>query len=331
MTAHSKSLPQLSCWLVLAVFCAAAMGEQDKVLQFKSAIKTKIKGQDHLVVLSNMPRGRTVRLVVANSDPAGPYAPVADQAQTIQSLKPGDLVQASWDAVGSVNTVSAIAHYTPKPGELAPNGYIFVKSEKKDQSEDLNVVLNKLGDLTSAAVTSEKDDKGDLHRDASIDATLAALHEGDSVWVDLSTGTVPGIVAILPYSEPASGKLVKIDTTDLDGQHVATVELDAGGKPLSAVIPGKLVSGKWVASVRLSSAAHRCKPGTTVLYRIQQDGSTTWLRDIQPQPQLSQPVAHQGNQDNGSNVDANGVPKGRTIGGAGQVPGVGGGIGIGGF
>jgi hypothetical protein len=272
-----------------------------------------------------------VRLVIANSDPAGPYAPVADQAQLIQGLKPGDLIQASWDAVGTVNTVSALARYTPKPGELTPNGYVFVKSEPKANSDDLSIVLNKLGDITNASVIAEKDAKGEAHREPAIDVTVGALKEGDSVWVDLATGPTPTIIAILPYSDPVSGKLVKIDTTDLDGQRVATVEIDAGGKPLSAVIPGKLVSGKWVASSRISLAAHRCKTGGTVFYRIQQDGATTWLRDIQSEAQANQPVARQGNQDNGSNVDANGVPKGRTIGGAGQVPGVGGGIGIGGF
>jgi hypothetical protein len=58
-----------------------------------------------------------------------------------------------------------------------------------------------------------------------------------------------------------------------------------------------------------------------------------WLRAIEPVPPA--PVAAgqagqgpQGTPDSGSNTDANGVPKGRTIGGG--TPGVGG-IGIGGF
>ncbi len=331
MSARSTFLPRLSLGLPLLMFCALTMGDQDKVLQFKSALKTQIKGKDHLVVLSNLPRGRTARLVVANADPAGPYAPVPDQAQLIQGLKPGDLIQASWDTAGTVNTISAIARYTPKPGELMPNGYIFVKAEQKDKSDDLNIVLNKLGEITNATVAAEKDENGDVRHDAFIQTTLDSLHQGDSVWADLTTEASPTVIAMLPYTDPAAGKLVKIDTTDLNGQRVATVQIDAGGTAISAIIPGKLVKGKWVVNSRLIAAAHRCKPGAPILYRVQSDGSGTWLRDIQPQAQPNQPVARQGNQDNGSNVDANGVPKGRTIGGAGLVPGVGGGIGIGGF
>jgi hypothetical protein len=326
MTSWRKLIPRGIWGLTLLAFCAAALADQDKVLQFTSAGKKQIKGQDHLVVLANRPHGRVTRLVVAN-DPAGPFAPVADQAQLISSLKPGDLIQASWDTVGTVNTISAIARYTPKPGELTPNGYIFVKAQSKDQSSNLTVVLNKLGDVTNSIAPVEKDANGDTHRDPLIDTTVAALHEGDPVWVDLSTGSAPTLLAILPYADPTAGKLVKIDTTEVNGNRAPTVEIDANGVGVPAVIPGKLVNGKWIPNIRIASAAHRCKSGAAIFYRVQQDGTTIWLRDIQPQP--GQPVAQQqGNPDNGSNVDANGIPKGRTIGGGNQIGGFGG---IGGF
>jgi len=329
MTARSRLIPPAIWGLTLLALCAATFAEQDKVLQFTSATRRQIKGRDHVVVLANLPHGRVTRLVVANSDPAGPFAPVADQAQLISTLKPGDLIQASWDTAGAVNTISAIARYTPKPGELTPNGYIFVKSQSKDQSSNLTVVLNKLGDITNANVPAEKAADGDVHRDPLIDATLAALHEGDPVWVDLSPGSPPMLLAILSYTDPSAGTLAKIDTTEMEGNQAPTVEIDASNVGVSAVIPGKLVNGKWIPNTRLLAAVHRCKVGSTVYYRVQQDATTTWLRDIQPQPQAAQPVAQQpANPGNSSNVDANGVPKGRTIGGAGQI---GGGIGIGGF
>ena len=135
---HTAGIPQI------------ALADQDKVLRFAGASKKQIKGQDHLVVLANLPHGRVTPLVVANSDPAGPFAPAADVAQLIASLKSGDLIQASWDTAGSVNTLSAITRYSPKPGELTPNGYIFMKADSKDPSSNLTVVLNKLGDITNA-------------------------------------------------------------------------------------------------------------------------------------------------------------------------------------
>jgi hypothetical protein len=327
MTARSKLIPRALWGLTLLAFCTAALADQDKVLQFTSAIKKQIKGQDHLVVIANLQHGRVTRLVVANSDPAGPFAPAADVAQLISSLKSGDLIQASWDTAGSVNTLSAITRYTPKPGELTPNGYIFVKAQSKDQSSNLTVVLNKLGDITNATAPAGKDANGDAHRDPLIDATVATLHEGDPVWVDLSSNSSPTLLAILPYADPTAGKLVKIDTTEVNGNRVATVEIDANGVGVPAVIPGTLVNGKWIPNIRIASAAHRCKPGSGIFYRVQEDGTTTWLRDIQPQP--GQPVAQQPtNPGNGSNIDANGVPKGRTIGGGNQIGGFGG---IGGF
>jgi hypothetical protein len=328
MMLRQQLVPRGIWGLTLLLCCAAALADQDKILQFTSAMKKPIKGQEHLILLANRPHGRVTRLVVANSDPAGPFAPVVDQAQLISSLKPGDLIEASWDSVGTLNTISAIARYTPRPGELTPNGYVFVKAESKDESSSLAVVLNKLGEVTNATAPAEKDAKGDTHRDPLIDATVAALHEGDSVWVDLPTGSPPTLLAILPYADPTAGKLVKIDTTEANGNRASTVEIDTNGAGISAVIPGKLVSGKWIPNIRIASAAHRCRPGEQIFYRVQQDGTTTWLRDIQPQP--GQPVAQQqpNTPGTGSNVDANGVPKGRTIGGGNQIGGFGG---IGGF
>jgi len=328
-----KSLPPAAMGLALLALTAGALGDQDKVLQFKSTSKAAMKGQQHLVMLAVTPKGRTVRLVVANTDPAGPYAPVADQLQLIQSLKPGDLIQMSWETDANVNTVGAIARYTPKPGELTLNGYLFVKAESKDPKDPdsaVLVTLNKLGELTVATESTQKDSAGKMQPDPLISATVTALKEGDPVWVELSSGPAPTIQAIMPYTDPATATIGKFAMADMNGEKAPSVELDNGNTAIVVVIPGKDVGGKWVPNVRLMAAAHRCKIGQQVLYRVQQDGATTWLRDIAPVPTQPTVAATPAPADSGPR-DANGVPKGRTVGGTGMVPGVGGIGGLGGF
>jgi hypothetical protein len=324
---HTNPIFRTAWGFALLAFCAVASADQDKVLQFKSAAKM----QQHLVILANTPHARVVRLLVANTDPAGPYDPVADQNQLIQSLKPGDLIQVSWDTAKGANTLSAIAHYTPKPGELTPNGYIFVSSEpKSEKSPDLIVTLNKLGDVTQFDVPGEKAIDGQVHRDPGIEMTLASLKEGDPVWADIAPGSGKTLAALLPYAEPQQGKLVKIEVIDVDGRRQPAAQIDPGGTVIEVEVPGTLKDEKWSVDLRIVSALHRCKVGEQVLFRSQLVEADNWLRGIEPVP--TQPIAAQpgpsGTPDSGSNTDANGLPKGRTIGGG--VPGVGG-IGIGGF
>ena len=327
---QTKRIGGMAWGIVLLAMCAVAAGETDRVLQFKSAARI---GQ-HLVVLAYLPHGRVVRLLVANTDPKGPFDPVADQNQLITSLKAGDLVQASWDAADGVNTISAIAPYTPKPGELTPNGYVYVHSEPKaDKSPDLVVTLDKLGEITQWALPAAKDDSGQMVRDPGIDQTLGALHEGDSVWADISPGSSPTLAALLPYGEPQTGKLVKTEVLDVSGHRQPAVQIDQNGTVMEAEVPVAFKDGKWAVDLRIMSEVRRCKVGEAVLFRVQLVEADNWLRAIEPVPPA--PVAAgqagqgpQGTPDSGSNTDANGVPKGRTIGGG--TPGVGG-IGIGGF
>jgi hypothetical protein len=332
MTTRCKFLSRTALGLSLLLMSSGTYAEQDKVLQFKSASKAAIKGQQHMVMLAATPKGRIVRLMVANTDPTGPYAPVADQLTLIQSLKPGDLLQLSWDTADNTNTLSAVARYTPKPGELTNNGYVFVKADvtdSKNPDSGMTVTLNKLGDVTTAVEPTEKDAAGQLRPTPLVSATVAALKPGDSVWVDLSTGPSPTIQVIMPYADPASATLAKFLTADVNGEKAPAVQLSSGNAPTEAVIPGKDVAGKWVVDTRIMAAAHRCKVGEQVLYRIQTDGTTTWLRDIAPVP--AQPVAARQTPQNNGPTDANGLPRGRTVGGANAVPGVGGIGGLGGF
>jgi hypothetical protein len=327
---RTKPIGGMAWGMMLLTMCAVAAGETDKVLQFKSAART---GQ-HLVLLGTLPHGRVVRLLVANTDPKGPFDPVGDQNQLIASLKAGDLVQASWDTADGVNTISAIAPYTPKPGELTPNGYVYVHSEpKSEKSPDLVVTLDKLGEVTKWAVPAAKDDNGETARDPGIDQTLGNLHEGDSVWADISPGSSPTLVALLAYAELVSGKLVKTEVLDVSGHKQPAVQIDQNGTVMEAEVPGSMKNGKWAVDLRIMSEVRRCKVGEAVLFRVQLVEADNWLREIVPVPPA--PVASgqggqgpQGTPDSGSNTDANGVPKGRTIGGG--TPGVGG-IGIGGF
>lgn len=334
MASTTRGLMGVVCFLALTCMALGADTSENKVLQFKSAGKGYVKSEAHLIVLACLPHGRVTRLTVPNTDGGAKYDPVADQAQFIAALKPGDLIKASWTSADNVNTLSAIDHFTPKPGQMTPNGYLFLRVDAAPSGDGKTLVLDKLGDLVQVPVPMKKDASGDSVVDPAIDTVLSALQPQDPVWVDLGPESHPTLMAILPYTDPQTAKLVKIENHQEGGETQITVDIAANGATISAVIPHVTVKDKTFPYPRLVSAARRCSAGSDVLYRIQRDGLTTVLRDIEPVPTQTANNNGGGNGGNGGgngnngNTDANGIPRGRTIGGG--TPGVGG-IGIGGF
>jgi hypothetical protein len=150
------------------------------------------------------------------------------------------------------------------------------------------------------------------------------LKAGDSVWIDAAPAMPAIAIAVLPWSEPQQVKFVKIEPAEVAGQKGMSVRVDRDGKEQVVWVPGRLQRDKWVSDPRLLAAARQFRPGTDVLVRVQTDGDTLWLRDLQPVPQ--QPVATHAAPPQRGNTDNNGLPRPRLPGGG--TPGVGG---LGGF
>jgi len=306
------------------ISASPALAGDEQVLRFKSSARVRVAGQDHLAVIADAPRGgHQTRLLVANKTD-GRFDPVPEQADAIKGLHAGDLIQVTAETANGVSTLKSIATYSPKPGELSPGGYVFVAAQSDDAAHPA-LVVSKLGERTTFSLQTVKDVKGAAQVDPALESSLAKLTAGDSVWVDAAPATPTIAVTVLPWSEPQRVKLVKIEPAEVGGQKGMAVRVDGDGKTQVASIPGRLQGDKWVNDARLLAAARRFGPGDDVLVRIQADGDTLWLRDMQPVPQqaVTHAAPHPGNT---GNTDSNGLPRPRIPGGG--TPGVGG---VGGF
>ncbi|HWE96308.1 MAG TPA: hypothetical protein VG269_20260 [Tepidisphaeraceae bacterium] len=299
--------------VALAIGLASpALAGEEQVLRFKSSTRGKIAAQDHLLVIAEAPKGgKPTRLVVPNKT-ADRFDPDPQQANVVKALKPGDLIQVSGDAADGSFTLTSIAPYAFKPGEQTPNGYVFVEVQPAKAAADHPVVvLSKFGEKNNFLLAADKDGKSD----PLIESALNTLKAGNSVWADVAPGSPPALVAILPWSEPMGGKLLKVESANVNGQKGNAVQIEAGGKTIVALVPGKMQDDKWVTDARVLAAARKLKVGSPVFVRTQEDGDRLWLRAIEPEPR---PVAQRPVRP-ASDTDANGLPKPR-LPGVGGVP-----------
>src|SRR5665213_435621 len=260
---------------------AAAFGDE-QILRFRSSVKARVAGQDHMVMVADAPRGgHPARLVVANKID-GAYSPVSEQADVIKNFQPGQLIQVASESAKGVVSLTSVAAYLPKAGEESPGGYVFLESKADDAHPTITV--SKLGEKTTFSLPNESDAKDGVKVDSLIAAVLDRLKEGDPVWISATTSKSPAVVAILPWADPQQGKMLKIEPAEVNGKRGFAVLIDTGSKTMTALLPGRMHKTTWVSDQKLLAAARRFRGGATVLFRVQEDGDKTWLRDIQPPP-----------------------------------------------
>ena len=299
--------------IVLSAVEVAAAGDA-KVYRFTSARRLAVDGRDHLVIIADSPAGgHPTRLVVPHSD-ANKYSPPPEIADAVKGFAAGQFVSAQTHLDGKVITVETINGWNPRPGEDSPHGYILLQGGPGDGS----ITLSKYGESLQIKTPVTKDAQGNAATDPAIDAELRKIQGGDVVWVDFSAGASPVLQAIVPWSDPQTGKLMRVALGDVDGQRGYVVEINTDQKPVTALIPLRLINGKWISDPRIVAAANKPARGSDVLFRTREDGDKTWLLDIEPPPKAPAPVAQRQN-----NPPPAGIPV-RVPGGAGQVPGVGG-------
>lgn len=307
--------------ILLATAEAAAAGE-GKVYKFVSARKLSSNGRDHLIVIVQPPSGgQSIRLVVPNQE-RDRYSPKKEDADLVNGMQPGQFLQATTTKVDGVLTVDSIASWSPRPGEDTPHGYIYMTSGASDKSPgDLQVSLMKYGEPVVALVGKEPGADGQAASDPVVVAELKLVQGGDVVWADLLPGKTPIVAAIVPWSEAQHGKLMRVGPADVDGERGFAAEIATESKPVTAWIPLIWQNGRRVADPRLLAEARAIGNGTEVLFRVRDDGGKTWLLEIQRPPKAPTPVAQRGN----NSPPPAGIPV-RSTGGAGSVPGIGGGV-----
>lgn len=285
----SRSFTTYFAALAIVFVAAAAFGQaQDDtaVAKFRGASRSMLNGRSYLVVSVEGPGGRTARVAIPNKGGNRvQYEPDSHLADAVQDLKSGDLVEISVEMPreGRPAMLRSIKPYELKPGEDQPNGYVFAGTDEKQSGSSTQTIveLTKLGQKFKVSVARTKSAAGDYEADPKIVSDLAQFKEGDSVFAEISGGT---LVTIEPYSDPQLGKLIKIDETDVDGHKVKTAHIDQDGKTIDAMAPGKLNGRVWSADTMILRELSRLKPGEQVQFRTKDDGGKSWIRSIEPAP-----------------------------------------------
>ena len=275
----------------LAILCLAvsAFGQaQDEttVAKFRGASRSMLNGRTYLVVSVEGPGGQIARVAIPNKGGNRvQYDPDNHLSDAVQDLKSGDLVEISVEMphLGRPAMLRSIKPYELKPGEDQPNGYVFAGTDEKQSGSSTQTIveLTKLGQKFKVSVARTKSAAGDYESDPKIVSDLAQFKEGDSVFAEISGGT---LVTIEPYTEPQLGKLIKIDETEVDGHKVKTAHIDQDGKTIDAMVPGKMNGRTWSADTMVLRELSRLKPGEQVQFRAKDDSGKSWIRSIEPAP-----------------------------------------------
>jgi hypothetical protein len=307
--------------ILLSAAEVAAAGE-GHVYKFLSARKLSAGGRDHLVVVVQPPAGGpSIRLVVPNDD-QDRYSPKKQDADILNGMQAGQFVQAQTEKKDAMITIVSIAAWSPRPGEETPHGYVYLTSNPSGKNPaDLEIALTKFGEGVNLIVPGEPGPDGVPAPNQMIAAELKQVQQGDVVWADIPPGKTQTLAAIAPWSEPRHGKLMRVSPADVDGERGFAAEIATEAKPVTALIPLTLQSGRHAADPRLLAEARKAGNGTEVLFRVREDGEKTWLLEIERPPKQPPPVAQRPN----NSTPPAGIPV-RSTGGAGSVPGVGGGI-----
>lgn len=272
--------------LGLAVSAFGQAQDETTVAKFRSASRSMLNGRTYLVVSVEGPGGQVARVAIPNKGGNRvQYDPDNHLADAVQDLKPGDLVEISVEMprLGRPAMLRSIKPYELKPGEDQPNGYVFAGTDEQQSGSSTQTIveLTKLGQKIKVSVARTKSAAGAYEADPKIVSDLSQFKEGDSVFAEISGGT---LITIEPYTDPQFGKLIKIDETEVDGHKVKTAHIDQDGKTIDAMVPGKANGRAWSPDTMITRQLSRLKPGEQVQFRTKDDSGKSWIRSIEPAP-----------------------------------------------
>ena len=297
---------RVACACLCAAFAAAlaappvasaapATEPETRIVQYMGNEKGNELGKQSMIVYvkpAGAASSRPMQLAVPNKDNKPEYAPDGRIADAVKDLKPNDYIQV--EIIPPPNrsqraTLKSVKSYTPREGELEPNVYIFMASSRRQEGgrDFIGVVLMKLGETIVAAVPMLKTESGGMVPDEKMIASFETFKKDQPVEVEFSSaGRPPTIATIDPYAQPESATFVKMTEVDIDGQKADAMELTVKGKPVTAILSGKMLGKKWVPQPKLASLSKKLKPDQEVTIRLVNDGDKTWVRyfDIDKKP-----------------------------------------------
>jgi hypothetical protein len=300
--------PRAACLALIAVACSFLLsGARPAVAQQtykeKQPTRTVVKYVAHkekvpyqgkqVLVLQVEPveGGRPIELVVKNHDMnKRDYNPVVN-TDNVNALQRGEAIKIELDDTKPKPFVTYLKKYDLKPGEENPKTYLFEISMEKGEGRNAYtaVVLSKFDEMTTLAVPQKRGKDGQAEPDAEIMGLVSKLNRGDLVEVEQRDGRpVPTLVHIDRFSPPQTGKVLKVADEEIEGQKTPAVQIEREGKTVTALVPGKLQSKKWVADGKLAAAVKKLKPEAEVVYRTREDEGKVWLKSIEPAPKVQE-------------------------------------------
>jgi len=246
-----------------------------------------------LLAVEPLSGGRPVELVVPNRDmnKGDKIDPLPQVLDNVRPLKKGDVIKIELDDTKPKPFVTYVKPYKLKPGETDPRAFVFENSFRKEEGRSTYtaVVLSRFDEHTTYAVQQKRDKDGDMASDAAILDLLPKLKSGEVVEAEIKDGgRTPVLTSLERYAPPQTGKFVKMAEQDVEGQKAPAVELEREGKPLTALVAGKMQGKRWVADPKVLAAAKKLKPEAEVVFRTRDDDGKVVLKDIEPAPKSSE-------------------------------------------
>ncbi|MDB5329726.1 MAG: hypothetical protein JWP03_877 [Phycisphaerales bacterium] len=272
-------------WLavVVAGLCmlSPALGkDEETVAKFGAMSKGNAAGHQAYMIIALGVNGKQLSLVVPNEDDRKPMpVPKAEVYDVAKGLKSGDWIKVSYDSMPPLLVIKTLETYTLKPGEDTPNGYVFRGAADKEVGKAKNtyVTVTKFGQEMVFAIATRKIEKGGTEPEPELQTAANNFKEGDAVWIQLQGKTV---TAIEPYTQPLTGKVVKVSETEVDDHKTPSAEVDQEGKTLTLLVPGKLNGKIWTPDPKLAGEVKKLKPGAAIQFRTHEEGDKVWVREI---------------------------------------------------
>ena len=297
----------LTATLVAAFFVASAAMAQEKEKKITRMVVKYLGHQDDgkhryqgkpvmLLGVEPLEGGRPVELVVPNRDMKGDkFDPIPQVAETVRDLKRGDVIKIELDDTKPRPFVREAKRYKLKPGETEPNTYVFENTFRKEdgRSTYTAVVLSRYDEQITVAVPQKRDKDGDMASDTAMLALLQQLKTKEVVEAEVREGgRMPTLARLERYSPPQNGKFVKLSEEEVEGAKAAAVEIQgADGKPVKAIVDGKVIGKRWTTDNRVLGAAKKLKPETEVVFRLRDEGGKQYLKSIEPAPKAEETAA----------------------------------------
>ena len=258
------------------------------VIKYLGSQKTRQMGKEVLMVSGvTAIGGRQVTLAIRNKD-KDKYSPDERMDEAVKGAKPGDYLLTETKMEDYKLWLTRLEPYKAKEGEEQPNNFIFDDTyptkDKSGEKEVQTVALKKFGNHIEAVLAMKRDEASkQMVTDPDLLATVGKFKKGDIVEAEIRTGKPPVIQTIDPYKPAQEAKMVKMAEGDVaEGVKGPAVELDQGGKPVTVLIPGRLVGQKWAPDMKMAGLAKNIKPGTSVMFRTRESDGKNFLKDIQP-------------------------------------------------